>query len=53
MNSYEKCENCGSRVYGGMCTWCDEEYFIDEQRRRNEEEQTRRNEEEENECEGE
>jgi len=22
------CENCGSRVYEGFCTWCDEEHFI-------------------------
>ena len=26
------CENCGSKVYSGNCTWCDEEHFIDEQK---------------------
>lgn len=27
----EHCEDCGSRVYGGFCTNCDEETFIAEQ----------------------
>lgn len=29
----EVCEDCGSRMYGGFCTNCDEEHFIAEQYR--------------------
>lgn len=25
------CEDCGSKIYGGYCTWCDESHFIAEQ----------------------
>lgn len=25
------CENCGCKVYGGYCTNCNEEHFIEEQ----------------------
>ena len=25
------CSNCGERKYGGYCTWCDEEYYIEQQ----------------------
>lgn len=31
MNSY--CDDCGSKVYGGHCTWCHEETFIAQQYR--------------------
>lgn len=27
----EYCDDCGSRVSGGYCTWCQEEVFIAEQ----------------------
>jgi hypothetical protein len=27
------CEDCGSRMYGGFCTNCDEEHFIADQYR--------------------
>lgn len=29
--SYKTCEDCGSKMSGGFCTWCDEEVFIEEQ----------------------
>jgi hypothetical protein len=29
--SYQACEDCGCRMYGGFCTNCDEEIFIEEQ----------------------
>lgn len=29
--NYQTCEDCGSRISGGFCTWCDEEHFIAEQ----------------------
>ena len=29
--SYQTCEDCGSRMSGGFCTWCNEEHFIAEQ----------------------
>ena len=25
------CEDCGSKMYNGRCTWCFEEYYIYEQ----------------------
>lgn len=31
--SYQTCEDCGSKVYGGHCTWCHEETFIASQYR--------------------
>lgn len=29
--SYPTCEDCGSKMSGGFCTYCDEEHFIAEQ----------------------
>ena len=29
--SYASCENCGCRVYNGLCVSCDEECYIEEQ----------------------
>ena len=26
--AYKTCEDCGSRVYGGLCQYCDEEAII-------------------------
>lgn len=31
------CENCGSKVYDGHCTWCHEETYIYEQNQQNDE----------------
>lgn len=31
--AYQTCEDCGSKVYGGHCTWCHEETFIAQQYR--------------------
>lgn len=31
--SYQTCEDCGSKVYGGHCTYCHEETFIAQQYR--------------------
>ena len=31
------CVNCGSREYGGACTWCHEETYIAEQNASNDE----------------
>lgn len=29
--TYQTCEDCGSKMSGGFCTWCNEEVFIAEQ----------------------
>ena len=31
--AYQTCVDCGSKVYGGHCTWCHEETFTADQYR--------------------
>lgn len=31
--AYQTCADCGSKIYGGHCSWCHEETFIAEQYR--------------------
>lgn len=31
--AYQTCEDCGSKIYSGHCTWCHEEVFIAQQYR--------------------